>query len=177
MEQEKFYIVTKMEQEDHKKFLYITTFVKRKTGLIITVVMSVLAGLAVSWILDYVTVGMVALIAVGYFLMIVGIQCYKINKLNKQRAKTDKVVGFGAESHLHFYEEHILMEMPVNKSSGQLRYDQIHEIMETKDYFAVYTSSNQASLIRKKDIKQEELAAFTTFLKEKMQKKYKTLSV
>lgn len=177
MEQEKFYIVTKMEQEDHKKFMYITTFVMRKTGLIITAVMSVLAGLAVSWILDYVTVGMVVLIAVGYFLMIVGIQCYKINKMNKQRAKTDKAVGFGAESHLHFYDDHILMEMPVTKSSGQLRYDQIYEIMETKEFFAVYTSSNQASLIRKKDIKQEELAAFTGFLKEKMQKQYKILSV
>ena len=177
MEQEKFYIVTKMEQEDHKKFLYITTFVKRKTGLIITAVMSVLAGLAVSWILDYMTVGMVVLIGVAYFLMIVGIQCYKINKMNKQRAKTDKAVGFGAESHLHFYDDHILMEMPVTKSSGQLRYDQIYEIMETKEFFAVYTSSNQASLIRKKDIKQEELAAFTEFLKEKMQKQYKILSV
>lgn len=177
MEQEKFYIVTKMEQEDHKKFIYITTFFKRKTGLIVTAVMSILAGLAVSWILECVTVGMVALIAVCYFLMIVGIQCYKINKLNKQRAKTDKAVGFGAESHLYFYEDHILMEMPVTKSSGQLRYDQIYEIMETKEFFAVYTSSNQASLIRKKDIPQEELAAFTCFLKEKMQKQYKTLSV
>jgi len=177
MEQEKFYVVTKMEQEDHRKFLYITTFVKRKTGLIITAVMSVLAGLAVSWILDYVTVGMVALIGVAYFLMIVGIQCFKINKLNKQRAKTDKVIGFGAESHLHFYEDYILMEMPVNKSTGQIRYEQIYEIMETKEFFAVYHSSNQASLIRKKDINQEELAAFTAFLKEKMQKQYKTLSV
>lgn len=177
MEQEKFYIVTKMEQEDHKKFLYITTFVKRKTGLILTAVMSVLAGLAVSWILDSMTVGMVVLISVGYFLMIVGIQCYKINKMNKQRAKTDKAVGFGAESYLHFYEDYILMEVPVTKSSGQLRYDQIYEIMETKEFFAVYTSSNQASLIRKKDVKQEELAAFTAFLKEKMQKQYKTLSV
>ena len=177
MEQEKFYIVTKMEQEDHKKFMYITTFVMRKTGLLVTAVMSVLAGLAVSWILDYVTVGMVALIAVGYFLMIVGIQCYKINKMNKQRAKTDKAVGFGAESHLHFYDDYILMEMPVTKSSGQLRYDQIYQITETKEFFAVYTSSNQASLIRKKDIKQEELTAFISFLKEKMQKQYKTLSV
>ncbi len=177
MEQEKFYVVTKMEQEDHKKFLYITTFIKRKTGLIITAVMSVLAGLAVSWILDYMTVGMVVLIGVAYFLMIVGIQCYKINKMNEQRAKTDKAVGFGAESHLHFYDDHILMEMPVTKSSGQLRYDQIYEIMETKEFFAVYTSSNQASLIRKKDIKQEEIAAFTEFLKEKMQKQYKILSV
>ncbi|MBQ8527584.1 MAG: YcxB family protein [Lachnospiraceae bacterium] len=177
MEQEKFYIVTKMEQEDHKKFMYITTFVKRKSGLIITAVMSLLAGLAVSWILDRVTPGMIALIAVAYFFMIVGIQCYKINKMNKQRAKTDRAVGFGAENHLHFYDDHILMEMPVTKSSGQLRYDQIYEIMETKEFFAVYTSSHQASLIRKKDIKQEELAAFIAFLKEKMQKGYKTLSV
>lgn len=177
MEQEKFYIVTKMEQEDHKKFMYITTFVMRKTGLIVTAVMSVLAGLAVSWILGCVTIGMVALIAVCYFLMIVGIQCFKINKLNKQRAKTDKAVGFGAESHLRFYDDHILMEMPVTKSSGQLRYDQIYQIMETKEFFAVYTSSNQASLIRKKDIKREELAAFISFLKEKIQKQYKILSV
>lgn len=177
MEQEKFYIITKMEQEDHKKFLYITTFIKRKAGLLTTAVMSVLAGLAISWILDYVTVGMVALIGVAYFFMIVGIQCFKINKMNQQRAKTDKAVGFGAESHLHFYDDYILMEIPVTKSSGQLRYNQIYEIMETKEFFAVYTSSNQASLIRKKDIKQEELAAFTGFLKEKMQKQYKTLSV
>ena len=174
---EKFYIITKMDQEDHKKFLYITTFVKRKTGLILTAVMSVMAGLAISWILECVTLGAVTLIAVAYFLLIIGIQCYKINKLNKQRAKTDKAVGFGAESHLHFYEDYILMEVPVTKGSGQLRYDQIYEIMETKDFFAVYTSANQASLIRKKDIKTEELGAFTGFLKEKMQKQYKTLAV
>lgn len=174
---EKFYIVTKMEQEDHKKFMYITTFVKRKAGLITTAVMSVLAGLAISWIIERVTFGVVTLIAIAYFLLITGIQCYKINKLNKQRAKTERAVGFGEESHLHFFEDYISLEVPVTKSSGQLRYDQIYEIMETKEFFAVYTSANQASLIRKKDIKAEELDAFIIFLKEKMQKQYKTLLV
>lgn len=79
MEPEKFCIITKLEQEDHKKFMYITTFFKKKSGLVITAVMSVLAGLAFGYILDKMTFGVVMLIAVGYFLMITGIQCTKFD--------------------------------------------------------------------------------------------------
>ena len=58
-------------------------------------------------------------------------------------------------------------------SSGELRYDQIYQLLETHDYFIFYLTANQASLVRKKDV--TDVAAFRTFLQEKFAGTYKKM--
>ena len=47
--------------------------------------------------------------------------------------------------------------------------------MESKDYFIFYITVNQASLVRKKDMKDEVVMEFRTFLKGVFGGKYRKL--
>ena len=63
------------------------------------------------------------------------------------------------------------------RSHSELRYDQFYELMETKDFYMFYISVSQAYMVRKKDIKADESAAFKGFMQGVFGVKYKRLNV
>lgn len=175
MKQEKFLITTKMEKEDYRKFLYIATFLRKKSVMPSIILLCLIGALFVNFSSNGISLSGFGFTFVFMFVLVMGISCFRIERKNKQRIKTDKTGTFGAESILRFYEEHLEMETPALHSHAELRYDQFYGVMESKDYFIFYITVNQASLVRKKDMKDEVVMEFRTFLKGVFGEKYRKL--
>lgn len=177
MEQIQFEIITKMEKDDLKKFMYIATFFRKKSTIPMLVTVSLLGSLWVNYALGNVTTLGFFVVTMIMLAAIVGVICFKIERRVRQRIKTDNTGTLGSESVLRFYEEHLEMESESFRSHSELRYSQFYELMETKDFYMFYISANQAYMVRKKDIKADECSAFCEFMQGVFGAKYKSLKV
>jgi hypothetical protein len=107
------------------------------------------------------------------FILAIGIVLFKIERKNSQRIKTDKTGTFDSVNTLKFYDDRIVMENKVLKSTGELKYNQFFAVMESKDYFIFYLTATQASLIRKEDI--DNLDDFKKFIVKNCECGYKQI--
>lgn len=166
-----------MEKEDLKKFMYIVTFFRKKSTIPMLVTVSLLGSLWVNYAWGNITTPGFFVVTIIMLIFIIGVIFFKIERRVKQRIKTDNTGTLGSESVLRFYEEHLEMESESFRSHSELRYDQFYELMETKDYYMFYISVNQAYMIRKKDVKAEEVSLFSEFLQCMFEGRYKHLKV
>lgn len=175
MEQPKFLITTRMEKEDYRKFLYIATFLRKKSVIPMLVTMCLLGSLCVNAGWEHITLGGFIIVFFIMLAFVMGVTCFRLERRNKQRMKTDRTGSIGAESILKFYDEYMEMETPVLHSHAELRYEQFYGVMESKDFFIFYVTMNQASLIRKKDMNAKEAVAFREFLQGVFGAKYRKM--
>jgi hypothetical protein len=173
MEQAKIIINTTISKEDYRKFLYIATFRRNKAILPFLAFIALLGGLVIS--LDNGNLDFIKLIIswVALFVLAIAVVLLKIETRNAQRIKTDKTGTFDSMNTLKFYDDRVVMENKALHSTGELRYSQFYALMESKDYFIFYFTSNQASLVRKRDV--DNLNAFKEFIIEKFRGKYKCI--
>lgn len=173
MDEIKFEIRTTMEKEDYRKFLYLATFLKNKFVIPIIALISFVGGLMLNWDSEDLDWTLILLYWLGFFIIAVSVICFKLERRNKQRIKTDKTGAFGSENVLKFYEDKVIMENTILKSTGELKYEQFFSLLESKNYFIFYLTANQASLLRKKDI--QSLNMFKKFILDKFKGKYKNV--
>lgn len=173
MDEIKFEIRTTMEKEDYRKFLYLATFLKNKFVIPIIALISFVGGLMLNWDSEDLDWTLILLYWLGFFIIAVSVICFKLERRNKQRIKTDKTGAFGSENVLKFYEDKVIMENTILKSTGELKYEQFFSLLESKNYFIFYLTANQASLLRKKDI--QSLDMFKKFILDKFKGKYKNV--
>lgn len=173
MEEPKIIINTVMTKEDYRKFLYIATFKRNKFTIPMVALISLLGSFIISF--DNGHFSLIKFIISWIFLFVIAIVVvlFKVERINAQRIKTDKTGTFDSVNTLKFYDDRIVMENEVLKSTGELKYDQFYALMESKDYFIFYFTVNQASLVRKKDI--DDINAFREFIVEKFKSKYRTI--
>lgn len=171
MEEANIIVNTSMSKEDYKKFLYLATFRKNKFTIPLLILMALVGGLFIGYEEGKFSIIRVIVSWVFLFVFTIFLLIYKIKRKNAQRIKTDKTGSFDSLNTLRFYEDRILMENESIKSKGELRYDQFHALMESKDYFIFYFTANQASLIRKKDL--EDIEEFKEFIIGKFTTRYK----
>lgn len=173
METPIFIIKTVMEKEDYKKFLYTATFFRNNYVIPLIGFISLLGALLAGWINNMLTPLAIIMIWIFMFLFSIAAVCFKVERKNKQRLKTDKTGAFGSEAVLTFYDDQMVMETPSIKATGTLAYNQFYQLLESKDYFIFYLNATQASLVRKKDI--ISVDEFRAFIIEKFDGKYKIL--
>ena len=71
----------------------------------------------------------------------------------------------------YFHDEDFVMENQGIASTATLSYDKIYQVVETKDFYALYLNVNQATLISKRNI--ENVDEFGAFLLERTRDIYK----
>ncbi len=168
-----YIIETTMEKEDYRKFLYTASFLKNVYTLPLIGALTLLGAVVISWVNDFFTFLGVVLLWVVLFACSTAMICYRIERKNRQRVRTDKTGTFGSKSVLKFYDDHLVMETPSAEATMSLAYPQFYQLLESKDYFIFYFNSHQASLLRKKDI--QDTAAFRRFVKDKFHSSYKSI--
>lgn len=166
-------INTTMTREDYRKFLYIATFRRNKSVIPLVALISLIAGLIVSFDGDGLNITMLVISWPLLFALAIAAVVFKVELRNAQRIKTDKTGTFESINTLKFYEDRMVFENKSLKSTGELKYSQFYALLESKDYFIFYLTVNQASLIRKKDV--EKLSDLRKFLIEKFGSKYKSI--
>jgi len=173
MEQPKIIINTTMTKKDYRKFLYIATFRRNKLIIPLLGLISLAAGLMISFENENIDFTKLIISWIALFALAIAVVVFKVERRNAQRIKTDKTGTFDSINTLKFYEDRIVFENKELKSTGELKYSQFYALLESKDYFIFYLTVNQASLIRKKDV--ENLSVFREFLVEKFGEKLKSI--
>lgn len=169
-----FSIQTKMERQDYRKFLYIATFCRNKLTIPIIVIIALAASLLVNWKNGTINLLGLVLTWIFMFALSIGVICLQVESKNKRRITTDKTGTFESTSLLSFYEDKVVIENKALNSTGELKYDQFFDLLESKEYFIFYITANQASLIRKKDV--EDVSAFKAFIVSKFQNRYRCIN-
>ncbi len=173
MEEPKIIVNTSMSKEDYKKFLFLATFRKNKFTIPLLILLALVGGLFIGYEKGHFSISRFIISWTSLFVLTILVLMYKIRRRNAQRVKTDKTGTFDSVNTLKFYNDKIVMENESIKSKGQLRYDQFHALIESKEYFIFYFTANQASLIRKKDLENPD--EFKDFVIEKFKGKYKII--
>ena len=173
MEEPKIVINTTMTKEDYKKFLYIATFKRNKFVIPFLFLISLIGSIIISYDNGNFIIARLIISWILLFSLAIIVVILKVERKNAQRIKTDKTGTFDSVNTLKFYDDKIVMENKALKSTGELKYDQFFAVMESKDYFIFYLTTNQASLIRKKDI--DNPHEFKEFIVEKFESKYKQI--
>lgn len=168
-----YIIETTMEKEDYRKFLYTASFLKNGYTIPLIGALTLFGAIVIGWTNDLFTFPGVALLWAVLFVCSTAMICYRIERKNKQRLRTDKTGTFGSKSVLKFYDDHLVMENPSAEATMSLTYRQFYQLLESKDYFIFYFNSHQASLLRKKDL--QDTAAFRGFIMDKFNSSYKSI--
>ncbi|RDU24396.1 YcxB family protein [Anaerosacchariphilus polymeriproducens] len=161
-----FSVKTTMEKEDYKKFLYIAIFCKNKLLVPVIILLTIIGSL----IINYSNLLAIILTWILLFVLSIASLCFMVVTKNKQRLKSNKAGEFGSFIVWKYYDEKIIMENEVFHAT-EMRYDQIYQLLESKDYFIFYLTKNQASLVRKRDFKQ--VSDFKEFIISKFENNYK----
>ena len=167
-------VTTIMEQEDIRKFLYLTTF--RKKTITIPLIILIAA------VCSFFTVNMIGNFDIMKFLPIwliliiiaFGAMCFKIEFKSRKGINSQKTGNYRPQQTITFYENYIIATNKSAKGTYKIKYNKIYKIQETKNYFIIFNSETSASLVRKKDIDVEIQDKLKDFLYRKLGKQFKS---
>lgn len=168
-------ITTRMDKDDYRKFSYLTVFRKKgRTILLIIVLAAAGAGLTMMMdgtfsLLKFLFIWLI-LIPTAFAAIFVRTEYKAMNWMNLVRAG-----AASARQTLVFYEDYLIAKDDTNNSS-KIKYDKLYQVLETKDYYFIHVSASSASMLRKRDIDDEDQAGFQKFLKVKLGERYKKLA-
>lgn len=173
MDSPTFTIETTMEPQDYRTFLFIATFLRNPLTIPIIAGIACLGACLFAWSNNSFAVVPILSMWIFMFVIAIGVICFKVERKNKQRIRTDKTGTFGSKSILKFFDDRIVMETPSLQGTCTLYYNQFFQLLENKDYLIFYLNKNQAFLIRKKDLSNPN--EFLPFITKKFENKYKRI--
>lgn len=173
MDEPKYIIKTTMEKEDYRKFLYWATFRKNIMFIPMLAILALAGSLLLKRELSSLNWITVAIYWLFLFALAIAVVCFKVERKYRLRINSDKTGTFSSPNVLKFYEDKVIMENDFLKSTGELKYSQFFYVRESNDYIIFYLTTNQASLIRKKDV--DSLDTFKQFLMKVFIDKYKRI--
>lgn len=175
MENKLFTVETCMKKEDYHKFLYIATF--KRSKIIIPFILGLAAIMAALLAYNENQFSITKFFILWIVLVIVAAATviFKVERKNKQRIKTDKTGIFDSKETLYFCEDYLIIKSAVFEGESKIKYSQLYQVLESKDYFITYFNMNQASLIRKNDMDKETTDRLRMLYQNKMGNKFKKI--
>ncbi|WP_313756833.1 YcxB family protein [Tissierella sp.] len=175
MDNKLFTVKTSMTKEDYHKFLYIATF--RRSKIVIPFIVAFAA--LISALLAYGEGQFNAMEFFIFWILLIFVSfatvIFKVERRNKQRIKTDNTGVFNSQDTLDFYEDFLIVKNTAIEGQSKIRYNQLYQVLESKDYFINYFNMNQASLIRKKDMDDEVIEKLKNLYQKEMGNKYRRI--
>ena len=108
MEQPKIIINTTMTKKDYRKFLYIATFRRNKLIIPLLGLISLAAGLMISFENENIDFTKLIISWIALFALAIAVVVFKVERRNAQRIKTDKTGTFDSINTLKFYEDRMV---------------------------------------------------------------------
>lgn len=170
---EKYKITTTMEREDYRNFLYLITFKRNHSVWLLILFLTVLLSVSISLFTGGIKPLNLLIIAFFMVLVIVSALCLRLESKVKKKYGKSNAKLLKKEQTLTLYDQEIEATNRSREGTTTSTYDNFYEIWETKDYFFFYFTKESCSLIRKKDIPNDEYDNLISFLKEKLNNKFK----
>ncbi len=164
--------VTHMEPRDYRRFLYTAMFRRSAAVPGLLCALSLLAAFArgyspegVDWMRflgAFAVYGLVCTVAL----------CVLVEFRNRQSRRDPEI--FQRRQVYEFYEDRIKTYMEQGEGALELPYLQLRQILEAKEYWVFFITSNAAMMLRKADLAPGQPAQLQRLLAEKMGDKYKS---
>lgn len=167
-----FTVKTIMGKEDYRKFLYIATFLRSKIIIPFILFLSALMAIFLAYSENGFNITEFFIFWIVLTILAIFTVIFKVERKNRQRVKTDKTGVFDSQEILDFYEDFLIVKSSVFEGEFKIKYSQIYQVLESKEYFISYFNMNQASLIRKKDMDNEKSDKLRSIYKKNMGNKY-----
>ncbi|MGX4598422.1 hypothetical protein [Faecalimicrobium sp. JNUCC 81] len=172
-----FTVMTSMEKEDYRNFLYIAILLKSKIKIPLMFLFIAFLSTLLAYSEDqfYIKDFFIyfSMLIIIFILTII----YKVETKIKQRVKTDKMGTFNSQGILDFYESFLIAKSTAIEGEWKLKYDNFYKVFETKEYFITYFNIDQAALIRKKDMENKTIENLRSLYKNNLKNKYKIVKI
>jgi hypothetical protein len=164
-----------MEKADYRKFSHLTIF-RNKTKTATLIIIMAVAGAVIGCMIEG-SFSLPQFLLIWLVLIPTELAAIFL-RVEYKAFKRSNLVGMGlaiVRQDLSFYDNYLIAEDNLSKGPKKIKYDNLYQALETKDYYIIYTSAENASIIRKKDIDDEDRAGFHKFLQAKMGSRYTNL--
>jgi len=167
-------ITTSMDKDDYRKFSYLTIFRKKSQTALLIVAMAIGGGILFTMMegsLSLLRFLIITLILIPTELAAIFL------RVEYKAYKKMSIIRAGLESarqHIIFYENYLTAVD--SKNQNKVKYDKLYQVLETKDYYFIYSSAGSASMVRKIDIHEDDRDGFRQFIKAKMGTRYSSLA-
>ena len=175
-----FEFETRMEPEDFRKSSYIAAFFQAPQTvpsiLVMCAIGALLAGLRVERVGDILYMLMLWFtISVLVFTLL----CFNVYLKGKRREAAARQTGaLDRRMVMRFYDSYVNLENPAREMKRDYPYEQFWRLLESKHYFIFFLDKHQVTILRKKDIKnQDELASFSPFMSRSFGKGYRFVNL
>lgn len=170
-----FQVDTVMAPEDNRSFLYLATFRMGKGVYAFLLILSLIGACLLAAVTFGFRIKPFFLCWLLMFMAALATMFFKIEHNHKQRLKTDRTGMLGSTTTMSFFEDAMVMETNVADSKSTIMYEQFYSLVESKAYFIFYLNMNRATLLRKKDMADIDMASFRSFITKKFEGKYKKI--
>ncbi len=168
-----FEINTTMDKEDYRKFSYLTIFRRKYFTVAMIILLAAVASFLASFADEVFEIQEFLLLWLLLIVTAFGAICLRVEYKGFKRMNMVKVGLVSVQQDLFFYENYLTAEDDKGNESKKIKYDRLHQVLESQDYFIIYANASSASVIRKKDIDAEVRDDFKTFLRVKLDNRFK----
>ena len=165
-------VSTRMEKRDYKRYLlenaYKICTVSTLAGrLALAVIITLLVRNAL-----HPAAGVVAAVFAGSLALLFAIQRFELELQYRMNTDHDTLQQFDRWQVLHFGKQAVRISAQGIDQTSEIPYEKIIRVAETGEYFYLYFTRKAAAIVRKQDMQENEAAALSDFLKEKMSPYY-----
>lgn len=167
-------IKTKLTKKDYKNFYYIVAFKKKPLRIVLMLVFTIIISL-LSNMEDLTNISSILLNWLVFSGVLILSLVIKIHFKVASMYNTDNFYMFDSFAEIDFYDDFLKVSSDDKKSSSEIDYSKLFEILESKKYFLIYLNAGRASIIRKEDLDKDSIEKLTILLKEKTLDKYRVI--
>lgn len=164
---------SKFDKTDYKKYLTLATFKGSATTLPALILIPLALSLFVSYFGKVFSFKGVMFLYIPFLLVTFGVVFLRLFITNMKMKLVDTKNIFDTYNTFSFYEDELVVENDNVEGKSPNKYTSFYKVLESKDYFIIYFSDIIVSIIRKKDIDNEE--ELSNFIKSKLGKKYRRI--
>ena len=158
-------ITTKMEKEDYRNFLFLTTF-QTTDSITSLILIGTILGAIASFATGF-SLSSLFFSSLFFILVLFAVMYSKLEKNVKSVYPLDQPTAIKTEQTIVFYDTYLTSTNRTNTDITELPYKDIFKIKEDDSYIIIMLTKEMASLICKRDLDKEIVENISKLLKEK----------
>ena len=160
-----YQITTKMEKEDYRNFLFLTTF-QTTDSIVSLLLIGTILGAIASFTTGF-SLSSLFFSSLFFTLILFAVMYSKLEKNVKTMYPLDQPAAIKTAQTITFYDTYLTSTNRTNTDITETAYNNIYKIKENDNYIILMLTKELASVICKKDLDREMVRKISDLLKEK----------
>ena len=158
-------ITTKMQKDDYRNFLFLTTF-QTADSITSLVIVGLILGAIASFVTGF-SISSLFFSSLFFILVLFAVMYSKLEKNVKAVYPLDQPATIETEQTIVFYDTYLTSTNRTNADITKVHYADIFKVKEDDSYIILMLTKELASLICKRDLEKEVIENISKLLNEK----------